>query len=80
MEIRRAVIIVMDSCGVGEAPDAADYGDVGSDTIGHVSEAVRGVGCHYSIRALTTAFPTRRALPIDARIGYLPHSPRDSRS
>jgi len=43
MEIRRAVIIVMDSCGVGEAPDAAEYGDVGSDTIGHVSEAVGGL-------------------------------------
>ena len=43
MEIRRAVIIVMDSCGVGEAPDAAEYGDVGCDTIGHVSEAVGGL-------------------------------------
>jgi phosphopentomutase len=43
MDIRRAVIIVMDSCGVGEAPDAAEYGDVGSDTIGHVSEAVGGL-------------------------------------
>ena len=43
MEIRRAVIIVMDSCGVGEAPDAAEYGDTGADTIGHVSEAVGGL-------------------------------------
>lgn len=43
MEIRRAVIIVMDSCGVGEAPDAAEYGDQGADTIGHVSEAVGGL-------------------------------------
>ncbi len=43
MEIRRAVIIVMDSCGVGEAPDAAEYGDAGADTIGHVSEAVGGL-------------------------------------
>lgn len=33
---RRAVILVLDGVGVGEAPDAAAYGDVGSDTLGHV--------------------------------------------
>ena len=31
--INRAVIIVLDSFGVGEAPDANEYGDVGSNTI-----------------------------------------------
>lgn len=31
--INRAVIIVLDSFGVGEAPDAAEYGDVGSNTL-----------------------------------------------
>ncbi|MGH8924853.1 MAG: phosphopentomutase [Acidimicrobiia bacterium] len=41
--MRRAVIIVMDSCGVGEAPDAAEYGDEGSDTIGHTANAVGGL-------------------------------------
>lgn len=34
--INRAIIIVLDSFGVGEAPDAAEYGDVGSDTLGHI--------------------------------------------
>jgi phosphopentomutase len=33
---RRAVVVVCDSLGVGEAPDAADFGDAGSDTLGHV--------------------------------------------
>jgi phosphopentomutase len=33
----------MDSCGVGEAPDAAEYGDEGSDTIGHTATAVGGL-------------------------------------
>lgn len=33
---RRAAIIVLDGTGIGEAPDAAAYGDVGSDTLGHV--------------------------------------------
>lgn len=32
----RAIVIVCDSLGVGEAPDAAAFGDQGSDTLGHV--------------------------------------------
>ncbi len=35
---RRAVILVLDGVGAGEAPDAAAYGDAGSDTLGHVAE------------------------------------------
>lgn len=31
--INRAIVIVLDSFGVGELPDAADYGDVGSNTL-----------------------------------------------
>src|SRR5439155_1039028 len=34
--------IVMDACGVGALPDAADYGDAGSNTLGHVAEAAGG--------------------------------------
>jgi phosphopentomutase len=33
---RRAVVIVCDGLGVGEGPDAAAFGDEGSDTLGHV--------------------------------------------
>ncbi|MEX1006091.1 MAG: phosphopentomutase [Acidimicrobiia bacterium] len=43
MNIRRAIIVVMDSCGAGEAPDAAEYGDEGSDTLGHTATAVGGL-------------------------------------
>lgn len=32
----RAIVVVCDGLGVGEAPDAADFGDQGSDTLGHV--------------------------------------------
>src|SRR5216117_630764 len=35
---RRVVLIVLDSAGIGEMPDAAKWGDQGSDTIGHVLE------------------------------------------
>ncbi|HEU5163428.1 MAG TPA: phosphopentomutase [Thermoanaerobaculia bacterium] len=32
----RAIVIVCDSLGVGELPDAPEYGDAGSDTLGHI--------------------------------------------
>ncbi len=34
----RAFILVMDSVGIGGAPDAADFGDVGSNTFGHIAQ------------------------------------------
>ena len=34
----RAILIVLDSVGIGHAPDSADYGDEGSDTLGHIFE------------------------------------------
>ena len=37
MRFRRVVLIVLDSVGIGEMPDAADFGDAGSDTLGHVA-------------------------------------------
>jgi phosphopentomutase len=42
-DLERVALIVCDSFGVGEAPDAAAYGDAGSNTIGHVAEAVGGL-------------------------------------
>jgi len=39
----RFVILVADSAGVGAMPDAGEYGDLGSDTIGNVSRAVGGL-------------------------------------
>lgn len=41
--LRRAIIVMLDSCGAGQAPDAADYGDEGSDTLGHTALAVGGL-------------------------------------
>ncbi|MBI3651608.1 MAG: phosphopentomutase [Acidobacteria bacterium] len=31
----RIILVVLDSAGIGEMPDAADYGDSGADTLGH---------------------------------------------
>jgi len=38
-QFKRVVWIVLDSVGIGELPDAADYGDVGRDTLGHIARA-----------------------------------------
>ena len=38
--ITRVLAIVMDSVGCGELPDARTYGDEGSDTLGHIADAV----------------------------------------
>lgn len=41
--MRRATVVVLDACGVGALPDAADYGDAGSNTLAHLAEQVGGL-------------------------------------
>lgn len=41
--MRRAILLVLDGVGIGAAPDAAAYGDIGSDTLGHLARAVGGL-------------------------------------
>jgi phosphopentomutase len=43
MKISRVVIIVLDSVGIGELPDAKDYGDTGSNTLQNLSMTVGGL-------------------------------------
>jgi phosphopentomutase len=40
---RRAIVLVIDGCGVGAMADAALYGDEGTNTLAHVAEAVGGL-------------------------------------
>jgi phosphopentomutase len=39
-EIKRVLLLVLDSCGVGELPDAFKYGDQGSNTLGNTAKAI----------------------------------------
>lgn len=43
MNNKKAVLIVVDSCGVGALPDAKDFGDEGVNTISNLSKATGGV-------------------------------------
>ena len=38
-KFERVIWIVLDSVGIGELPDAAEYGDVGRNTLGHIAES-----------------------------------------
>lgn len=40
---RRALVVVLDACGAGALPDAADYGDAGTNTLGHLAQAAGGL-------------------------------------
>ncbi|HWK26235.1 MAG TPA: phosphopentomutase [Solirubrobacter sp.] len=41
--MKRAFVIVIDACGAGALPDAADYGDAGTNTLAHLAEAAGGL-------------------------------------
>ncbi|BAH06190.1 phosphopentomutase [Clostridium kluyveri] len=41
--MERVILIVFDSVGIGELPDAKEYGDVGSNTLGNISKAAGGL-------------------------------------
>lgn len=58
----RALLIVLDSVGIGGAPDADRYGDAGSDTVGHIAEAcAAGRGDRPGLRAGRLRLPNLTA-------------------
>jgi phosphopentomutase len=62
--LTRAIVIVLDSVGIGELPDAAAYGDEGSNTLGNIA------------RRVPLQIPTLGALGI-GRVALLPGVPPD---
>ena len=67
---RRAIILVLDGVGIGEAPDAAAYGDTGSHTLGNVARAVGGLQVPELARAgLGRIAPLAGVAAVDAPLG-----------
>jgi phosphopentomutase len=71
MPFTRAIVIVLDSVGVGELPDASAYGDEGSNTLGHIAERVSlsiptfralGLGKVVDLRLAPAAGPAGRSI------------------
>jgi phosphopentomutase len=64
--MKRAAIIVLDGVGIGEAPDAAAYGDTGSDTLGNVSRALGGLDLpHLEAAGLGRIAPLAGVKPVE---------------
>ena len=56
--MKRAILLVMDSVGIGAAEDAARFGDAGADTLGHIAEAcAAGKGDREGLRHGPLALP-----------------------
>lgn len=65
MKYRRIFTIVIDSLGVGAAPNAGDYDDVGSDTLGHIDEQMKTFHIpHLAQLGLANLHPLSHVAPV----------------
>jgi phosphopentomutase len=72
-------LIVLDSVGVGELPDAHQFGDVGSNTLGHIAEATPGFDLP-NLRAMGLGqLPDARLQPVAAPTGAFGRAAEQSR-
>jgi phosphopentomutase len=62
----RAIVIVMDSVGIGELPDAPAYGDEGSNTVGNIAKRI------------PLKIPTLRRLGLDRLVQLGPYDPEET--
>ena len=62
----RAIVIVMDSVGIGELPDAPAYGDEGSNTVGNIAKQI------------PLKVPTLRSLGLDRLVQLGPYDPEET--
>ncbi len=70
MPIQRIILIVADSVGVGALPDAASFGDVGANTLGHIAEFVGGANLPVmQSLGLGNIIPVAGTPPSDAPLG-----------
>jgi phosphopentomutase len=68
--MRAVLLIVLDSVGVGDAPDADIFGDVGSATLPHIAEAVGGIALPNLERlGLGHVAPIRGVAPVGSPAG-----------
>jgi phosphopentomutase len=66
LSFTRAIVIVMDSVGIGELPDAPSYGDEGSNTVGNIAKRI------------PLKIPTLRRLGLDRLVQLDRHDPEET--
>lgn len=70
-KFNRVIAIVLDSVGVGAAPDAHKYDDVGSDTFGNIAKAVNGLNMpNIASLGMGNLHPILGVEPVSSPLGY----------
>lgn len=68
--MKRAILIILDSVGIGEMPDAHEYGDVGSNTLGNIAKAQGGLHLpHLQELGLGNIAPIQGVVPVTSPKG-----------
>lgn len=68
---KRVFTIVIDSLGAGALPDAAEYGDAGTDTLGHISEAMEEFHIpNLQKLGLANLHGLKQVAPVEKPLGY----------
>lgn len=70
-KFNRIFVVVVDSLGVGEMPDSADFGDVGVNTLGHISQAVENLVIpNLQKLGIANITPLKQVAAVDKPLGY----------
>ena len=68
---KRIFTIVIDSLGAGAMPDAAEYGDAGTDTLGHISQSVENFNIpNLQKLGIANLHPLKQVKPSEKPLGY----------
>lgn len=71
MKYKRIFLIVIDSLGIGAMPDAAAYGDAGTNTLGHISESRESFRIpNLQKLGMANLTPLKQVNPVDVPLGY----------
>ncbi|MDN5371505.1 MAG: phosphopentomutase [Carnobacterium sp.] len=70
MSYKRVHLIVMDSVGIGEAPDADKFNDLGSDTLGHIAQEAGLTIPHLEELGLGNIKPLKGVRSVTDSLGY----------
>ena len=70
-KINRVFVVVMDSLGVGDMADSSKYGDVGVNTLGHISESVDGFHIpNLQKMGMANITPLKQVPAVERPLGY----------
>ncbi|WP_135548856.1 phosphopentomutase [Paenibacillus cymbidii] len=71
MKFAKVCVIVLDSVGIGELPDASRFGDAGANTLGHIAEQVPGFSLpNLQILGLGNIAPLRGVAAVERPLSY----------